>query len=207
MDYLSASKATTEFFGGKIGSFLASLWDWVSSPFQGASTGVELTVATYERTPFFQMSPLKFVIFLVTVSLLILCIYLRIRWREHHDFHKEFSDNHFIKPRVEDVRNERWGVVEKLFISSNESDWRLAIIEADAMLEDMLIHMGFEGESVSERLKQATPQMFPMLNYAWEAHKIRNRIAHDGLNYHLGQSEAWRVYKMFEGVFRGNRYI
>lgn len=207
MDFLSASRATTEFFGGKISRFLRGAWETVASPFRGASTGIELTPEAYDPTPFFQMSPVKFLVFFITVSLLILLIYLRIRWRENSDFHTEFNKNHFIKPRVEDVRNERWTTVEKLFISSNEADWRLAIIEADAMLEDLLIHMGFEGESVSERLKQAQPQSFPMLDYAWQAHRIRNRIAHDGLNYHLTQSDAWRVYKMFEGVFRGNKYI
>src|SRR5690349_9977407 len=42
--------------------------------------------------------------------------------------------------------NPRWAHIESLMASENPSDWRQAIIEADILLDDMLMRQGYAGE-------------------------------------------------------------
>ncbi len=95
----------------------------------------------------------------------------------------------------------RFMMVETRINSFSEGDWRLAVIEADIILSDMLTKMGFEGDGVAEKLKKADKDSFATLDLAWEAHKIRNRITHDGPAFHISHDEAKRVVGLFKQVF------
>ena len=92
--------------------------------------------------------------------------------------------------------------MELLLKSHNSSDWRQAIIEADVMLDDMLDKMGYPGVSIGDKLKNIEESDFETLDKAWEAHKVRNRIAHDGGEYKLSYDEVARVIGLYHDVFR-----
>lgn len=98
--------------------------------------------------------------------------------------------------------NSRWEKIEALFESGNANDWRVAILEADAMLDELLVSLGVPGENLGERLKALTPASFPTLQNAWEAHKVRNLIAHEGMNFSLSRIETDSVRRNFEMVFK-----
>lgn len=98
--------------------------------------------------------------------------------------------------------NSRWEKIETLFDSGNANDWRVAILEADAMLDELLVSLGVPGENLGERLKALTPATFPTLQNAWEAHKVRNLIAHEGMNFSLSRLEVDSVRRNFQLVFK-----
>jgi hypothetical protein len=98
--------------------------------------------------------------------------------------------------------NETWNSIRSKLLSDNPSDWRLAIIEADIYLDKVLDQKGFYGDTLGDKLKQITPEKLPSVQIAWEAHKVRNRIAHDGADYVLTQPEARRTLSYFEITFR-----
>jgi len=75
--------------------------------------------------------------------------------------------------------DKEWESVMNKLEKDNESDYKLAIIEADQILDNMLIKKGINGEDMGERLKQVTNQQIPNLDSVWQAHKLRNRIAHE----------------------------
>jgi hypothetical protein len=95
----------------------------------------------------------------------------------------------------------RWKDIQQHMQSNNQSDWRVAILEADIILYDMLSAMGIEGDSIGEMLKKADPQSFVTINDAWRAHKIRNIIAHEGANYNLHRHEAEQTLALYKRVF------
>jgi len=103
---------------------------------------------------------------------------------------------------VTEAKNEKWEKVMKYLNSDNVSDWRLAIIEADVMLEEMLRRAGYTGESIGEMLKSVDKSDFLTLDDAWEAHKIRNVIAHSGADFQLSEREARRTVSLFEKVLK-----
>ena len=73
--------------------------------------------------------------------------------------------------------NPRWQNILAKMQSDNINDWKLAIIEADTILDEMVKRMGYPGDNLGERLKAVEPSDFLTLNEAWEAHKVRNQIA------------------------------
>lgn len=99
-------------------------------------------------------------------------------------------------------KSTRFTIVEKHIASDNPAEWRLAIIEADTLLEEIVKKMGYEGTTLGEMLKNIELSDFNTLNEAWEAHKVRNQIAHQGSSFTLTKREAKRVVGLYEKVFR-----
>lgn len=97
--------------------------------------------------------------------------------------------------------NPTWNNIRERLLSDNPTDWRLAIIEADIYLDRQLDAKGWHGDTIGDKLKQLTPAELPSIQIAWEAHKVRNRIAHD-LDYVLTTPEARRTLSYYEIVFR-----
>ncbi len=98
--------------------------------------------------------------------------------------------------------NPRWNRITELLSSPNTSDWRLSIIEADTILQSLLDARGVPGESIGEKLKSMTPGDLGSIQAAWEAHLVRNRIAHEGIEYELTDRDARRTIQLYEVVFR-----
>jgi len=96
-------------------------------------------------------------------------------------------------------KHPKWAIIEGYMSSDSEALWRIGILEADMMLRDVLVQKGYVGADVGELL-QATN--FKTTQLAWEAHKVRNRIAHEGSDYLLTEREARRVFGLFESVFK-----
>jgi hypothetical protein len=111
------------------------------------------------------------------------------------------ATSHYVDHPVA-IENTTWNSVRSKLLSDNQSDWRLAIIEADIYLDKVLDQKGFYGDTLGDKFKQITPEKLPSIQIAWEAHKVRNRIAHDGSGFVLTMPEARRVLSYYEIVFR-----
>src|SRR3990170_2974914 len=73
----------------------------------------------------------------------------------------------------------KWQSVLDKASSPTPSDWKLAVIEADTIMDDILKKMRLEGNSFGDRLKQLDRSKLNSIDNLWDAHKIRNLIAHD----------------------------
>jgi len=104
-------------------------------------------------------------------------------------------------------RNDKWQRVEQLVGSENPSDWRLAIIEADILLDEMLSRMPYPGETISDKLKGIEKSDFTTIESAWEAHKARNQIVHAGSDFVLTEREARRIVNLYREVFEEFYFI
>lgn len=103
-------------------------------------------------------------------------------------------------------QGKHWERVQKLFVSESPSDWKIAILEADIMLDDMVRRMGYAGDTLGECLKQIERSDFTTLDLAWEAHNFRNKIAHEP-DSSISRRDVNRVIGLFEKVFREFSYI
>ncbi len=101
----------------------------------------------------------------------------------------------------------KWQRIVNHVESVNPTDWRLAILEADILLGEMLIAMGAAGQTLGERLKSVGRGALPALDKAWDAHKVRNAIAHEGADVIITHHEARRVIKLYEEVLKSGLYI
>lgn len=109
------------------------------------------------------------------------------------------GDTHIESPAPEEYKKHpRWAIVEDYLSADREELWRIGILEADNLLADILRSKGYPGTDLGEMLMGAD---FKSINDAWEAHKIRNKIAHEGVAYHLSAHTAAKAYNLYKNVF------
>ena len=131
----------------------------------------------------------------------------RIRNREAEMYDTKTEPAFEVPQPGDKALTNRWESVETHIGSTNQNDWKQAIIEADVILDDILTRMGYRGESVGEKLKRVAKGDFSSLDDAWEAHKVRNRIAHDGSNFVLSEHDAKETIQRYKKVFQEFYYI
>jgi hypothetical protein len=110
-----------------------------------------------------------------------------------------------VSSKVEPPKNQKttqWEKIVKLSESQNQSDWRLSIIEADILLDELLEKLQLPGETMGEKLKAVEKSDFTTIESAWEAHKARNMIAHEGSDFLINQREIRRIISLYEAVFK-----
>ncbi len=95
----------------------------------------------------------------------------------------------------------RWAEITRHMDSAKEAEWKLAIIEADKLMDLVLQRAGFPGDTIGERLTNTQEGQIQTLEGLWEAHKVRNRIAHD-LGYFLRYTEAKRAIELYAQTLR-----
>jgi hypothetical protein len=133
-------------------------------------------------------------------------IYAKIRYGElHHEEQEHLREaEHRWAERFGGVttKNTRWGEIEHHIMENNPQSWKIAVIEADILLEETLTNAGYVGGTIGDKLKTANPSSFTTLQDAWEAHKVRNQIAHEGSDFVLTRKIAQETIIRFERVFR-----
>ncbi len=138
----------------------------------------------------------------VTIFAFGLIVYLTMQLFELRRRESEYYSTLLVSKDSGKKENPRWQHVSQLMESGSASEWREAITEADILLEDALTANGFEGEGVGEKLKRIDRSDLASLEDAWEAHKVRNAIAHQGSAYALSEALAHRTMQRYENVFR-----
>ncbi len=143
--------------------------------------------------------------YLFFLVFLILIIIVKLKDKELDDLEGEVFDTIYIKKQnsVDDKKSEKWEEIKELIKTENPNDWKNAIIEADKLLFKSLDDNGFSGETLGEKLKNGN---FQTINDAWEAHKIRNKIAHDE-DFILTNREAKKTIALYGRVFGEFYYI
>lgn len=182
-------------------------WYWAQKTFEFITS--DRGIATFKTILFFFGMFFITIIFYATIRL------FEIRKKEHAHLHHEIHEyahnkaqyEKHLKEKAGGSKNERWSKTLNYLFSQHSSDWKLAIIEADAILEALLEQMGFAGETLGDRLKSANQNNFPQLTTAWEIHTIRNKIAHEGLSFELSHHEAKRVIALYEEIFHAYGFI
>lgn len=133
---------------------------------------------------------------------LFIIVYCMMRLFELRTREEKFYSTLIATPEKAGGANPRWQHIESLIGGTTASEWRESIIEADIMLDDMLARNGYVGDGVGEKLKSVEPSEFKTIQDAWEAHKVRNQIAHEGSAFGLTESFARRTIARYENVFR-----
>jgi len=142
--------------------------------------------------------------YLVAIGLLLIYVYASTRKKQLDELQKDMVHE---REKIYDERfrtgtkNNRLEDALKHISSENPNDWKLAIIEADIILDGALKAAGYGGASLGERLRSIPPSKLNSLNDAWEAHKVRNQIAHAGADFVLTRRLAEETIKQYRRVF------
>ena len=142
--------------------------------------------------------------YLVSIGFLVMYVYASIRKNSYSELQTQIlrdQERLYNEKYRGATRNSRLKDVLTHIDSDNPNDWKLAIIEADIILDDILKKQGYAGNSLGERLKSISSEQLKSLNDAWEAHKVRNRIAHDGADFVLTHRIAQETIVRYQKVF------
>jgi hypothetical protein len=101
----------------------------------------------------------------------------------------------------------RWQRIIEQAASDSEQSRRVAILEADIMLNELLDVLGLKGETMADKMRNADRTTFQTLDRAWEAHRVRNRVVHQPDANLLSPREVRRVISLYESVFKEFRFI
>lgn len=101
----------------------------------------------------------------------------------------------------------RWNRIMEEVASGVEQNLRLAILEADIMLNELLDVLGYKGETMADKMRQVDRATFNTIDLAWEAHRARNTIAHQGTSASITAAEARRIINLYAKIFREFKYI
>lgn len=152
----------------------------------------------------------SYVLSLFGITMILYCLVrmFEINNEEYEHLHHAILD---VQARYQEElgkrKNDRWEHVQDLVNSPSPSDWRLAIMEADSILEGILNARDIPGMNVGEKLRSITPGDLGSIQPVWEAHQVRNRIAHEGSNYDITQVSARRTIQQYEVAFQEFGYI
>ncbi|MCX6784109.1 MAG: hypothetical protein NT141_03515 [candidate division WWE3 bacterium] len=99
-----------------------------------------------------------------------------VKWLENLIFPR----SHGVTASTRKIAKEGWRQIEALMSSRNPSSAKQAILNADKLLDAVLKDL-VAGETLGERLKAAQNLFSGYDRYqkAWEAHKVRNSLAHE----------------------------
>lgn len=94
-----------------------------------------------------------------------------------------------------------WEAIGKRLETGDEANFKLAIIEADKLIDTLLKSMGYPGDSMGDRLKLIDASQLKSIQDLWDAHKVRNNIVHNA-EFKLSYNEARNTIEQYEKTLR-----
>ena len=102
--------------------------------------------------------------------------------------------------------NQRWEKILERLKKGDEANLKLAVIEADTLLDDIFKKIGLPGKNMDERLGQITQTEIKSVDKIWETHKIRDRIVKNS-EIRISFEEAERAVGNIETALKELEYL
>lgn len=135
-----------------------------------------------------------------TVGLIILAIFILVSiFLMFRGLKRWFRSFKYDRTDLNSMRR-RWTEIKAMADSPNEVNRKLAIMEADKLLDMSLKNLYMAGDTLGERLKFAAHK-YPQIRKVWWAHKIRNQLAHEA-TFYLEPGIAKRAMRDFEATLK-----
>ena len=94
-----------------------------------------------------------------------------------------------------------WIQIQRRLKLGDEDNLKLAITEADRILDELLKRSGYMGKNMDDRLSQITSVQLSNIVDAWSAHKIRQRILKEK-DFHINRQEAEIIINIYKKAFQ-----
>ena len=143
---------------------------------------------------------LQFFAFIISLILLLGIIYLAIRSHFLIFQAEKWSDILNIKNLSRRRSLRGWRQILKRLHSSDQVQWKLAVMEADRILDEILKMAGYKGESMDERLEAMNEAQLSNLEQIKNAHRIRQQISQNP-DFQITRDEARGIIKIYSQAF------
>lgn len=99
------------------------------------------------------------------------------------------------------IFEERWQAIQKKASLASSDSLRMAVIEADSLVNDVLGQLGLGGKHMADRLMNLNPDEYSTLNAIWRAHRIRNDLVHTP-GFFLSPEDAQKLLSDYESFLK-----
>lgn len=124
-------------------------------------------------------------------------------WYVSADFY-DFTHGGPVTP--ETLVQKKWKKIKKRIESLSEANWKLAIIEGEELIENILEKMGYKGEGIKEKLKEVGPEQIKNVSDLISAYDIFINILSDP-DYKLSKEKAIKSFNAFEEFLKNSELL
>lgn len=142
--------------------------------------------------------PVKLVFIFFTAFFLgvIIYFYIKSSYLQTHVF-QDIVEFLFWKPYGLGKMLKKWRKILSRVEKGTESEYKLAIIEADDFLSETLGKHGYEGKTFEERINKVEKAQLSNAEEILKTHKIRNSIVYDP-DYKLDLNTAKKILDVYQ---------
>jgi len=105
-----------------------------------------------------------------------------------------------IDPELQQTTAKQWQDITAMGAQNSPLAWKVAVLEADKLVDHALKTIGVPGKDFGERIRAASYQHHE-LRGVWPAHVVRNRLAHEP-NYSLDRRTAQQALARFHQALK-----
>lgn len=177
---------------------MSDLWYTISDFFSGSSMSYEIKTS---------IAVFKFLFITITLTFIVFGVWfktkagfyteLRMKYRFYLKGQKQEPATKVPAKELENYWNQLIGRLNM----NDDTQWKLAIIEADNLFDHVLTLLGYEGESLGEKLKKVNPENLRCIDEVWRAHKTRNMLVHE-TSFQLSYREAEKTVGIYEKALK-----
>jgi len=139
---------------------------------------------------------IPFLFFFFVLLILVILLIFRTSWMQYA-FLENLVQFFTFKPYGIKKSIKSWMKITKKLESGDEAEYKLAVIEADKMLDDILKQVGYSGETLEDKIQKLSQFLISNKEEVLEVHRYINDLLYNP-NYRLDldkTKEFLEVYK------------
>lgn len=155
-------------------------------------------VVAFYHSPFFMV--VKILLGIYALVLIVDIILLIIQRNFVSNIREGFTIGMNIPPELTTDKKKlqkKWTKIKERLKGENESEYKVAIIEADNLIDSLLQGLSFAGENMGDRLDKIPPGQLDFVEELKMAHEIKNRIIHEE-NFQVSREKAKETIELYE---------
>ena len=90
--------------------------------------------------------------------------------------------------------------------SDDQSQYKLAVIEADSMVDKIFRQMGLKGDDMIQKMDNLNPEQLEIKDDLKEAHKMRNQIINDPA-FQIEKNSAKKILDIYAKFLLENEFM
>ncbi len=148
--------------------------------------------------------PFKIISLILSVLFIAIIVFLLIQIRKDIEKFLNQVVESIAAPAIKLSKSEmdkKWQTVLDKLESAEKDSYKMAIIEADKIFDDIIKRIGYKGDDMGERLKQINSAQIANIDEIWQAHKLRNQLVHEP-GFQINQSQAKRSIEIYQRAIK-----
>jgi hypothetical protein len=147
---------------------------------------------------------LKVIFILISFFMILMIGWLLFKtsWFEDR-FGSNLADFFALRQRQKSALQKKWQNIENRLKSKNEASYKLALIEAEDFLSDILKKRGIEGKTLAEQIKNFPPETLSkeLLEELKQSQKVIDAILYNP-DYKLEKNKASQILALFRKTLK-----